>query len=572
MNYQDQYNRWCNDPYFDAETRSVLLSISGNENEIKDRFYKDLAFGTGGLRGLIGNGTNRMNKYTVKKATQGLANTILKHAGQEKGVVIAYDSRHFSKEFAMQTALCLNGNGIKSYLFAEICPTPVLSFAVRELGCIAGIVITASHNPADYNGYKVYWEDGGQITSPRDQEIIEEVYKITDFNQIIDMKLDEAIHLGLFHWLDEKINDRYIEELKKLILNHESIARMARQIKIVYTPLHGTGLSLVARILSETGFTQVHFVEKQTEPDGDFPTVKSPNPEEASVFELALQKAKEVDADIVLATDPDADRLGVYVKGQNQEYIPLNGNMTGCLLAEYILSQRQKNGTLPKNGALVSTIVSTSMAKSIALKYGVKYIETLTGFKYIGEQIHLFEQNRSYEFLFGFEESYGCLVGTHARDKDAIVAVMMLCEAAAYYASQGITLNEQLIRMYEEYGFYQEHLSSITLPGAEGSEKIKELLKKLRYDPPPTIAGMNVSQVRDYHNDEVTSFKDKSKYPTGLPKSDALYFEFENDFWCCIRPSGTEPKLKFYMGAKDCCMDSAKQHLTKMYNFLSELI
>lgn len=572
MKYREQYNRWCNDPYFDADTRRELHSISGNEDEIKDRFYKGLDFGTGGLRGLIGNGTNRMNKYTVKKATQGLANTILKHAGQDQGVVIAYDSRHFSKEFAMQTALCLNGNGIKTYLFPEICPTPVLSFAVRELGCIAGIVITASHNPAEYNGYKVYWEDGGQITSPRDQEIIEEVNKITDFNQIIDMKLDEAIQLGLFQWVDEEINDRYIEELKKLILNCESLSRMARVIKIVYTPLHGTGLKLVSRILGELGFTQVHLVEKQAEPDGNFPTVKSPNPEEASAFELALQKAKEVDADIVLATDPDADRLGVYVKGKNHEYIPLNGNMTGCLIAEYILSQRQKNGTLPKNGALVSTIVSTSMAKSIALKYGVKYIETLTGFKYIGEQIHRFEQDHSYEFIFGFEESYGCLVGTHARDKDAIVAVMMLCEAAAYYASQGSTLHEQLMMMYEEYGFYQEHLSSITLPGADGSEKIKRLLKMLRNNPPVNIGGMSVSRVRDYQNGEIISIKEKSKYRTDLPVSNTLYFELENDGWCCVRPSGTEPKLKFYMGTKEYCLHSAENRISRINKFLLELI
>lgn len=572
MFYLDEYNRWCTDPFFDEKTRVELLSISGQDNEIKDRFYQNLSFGTGGLRGLIGNGTNRMNKYTVKKATQGLANTIIKHQGQEKGVAIAYDSRHFSKEFAIQTALCLNGNHIKTYLFEELCPTPVLSFAVRELGCIAGVVITASHNPSSYNGYKVYWEDGGQITPPRDLEIIEEVNKISDFNQIIEIGQDEAIKAGLFHWIGEEINDQYIMELKKLILNGDTLRTMANRLKIVYTPLYGTGLKLVKRILDEMGFSQVFLVKEQSIPDGDFPTVTSPNPENPSAFELALQKAKEISADLIFATDPDADRLGVYVKDSNNDYVPFNGNMTGCLIAEYMLSQLQKTGKLPQNGALISTIVSTNMASKIANKYNVKFIETLTGFKYIGEQIKRFDQEKSYEFLFGFEESYGCLAGTYARDKDAIVAVMLLCEAAAFYANQGITLNEQMLKLFEEYGFFQEQLSSTTLPGVDGIKKSKLILSKLRKYSPKEIGGIKVLHIRDYQIGEIRSINDNSIIPTGLPTTDALYFDLEDDCWCCIRPSGTEPKIKFYIGTKDDNFNSCKEKIKKIHNKLSELI
>ena len=435
-----KYQEWCENPYFDEKTRKELKNIAGDEKEISDRFYKDLAFGTGGLRGVIGAGTNRMNIYTVRKATQGLANFIIEENGREKGVAIAFDSRNMSPEFAEEAARCLCANGIRTWLFESLRPTPELSFALRELGCIAGIVVTASHNPPEYNGYKVYWEDGAQITYPKDEQIIARVNAITDLTTVKTMSRKEADESGLLQIIGEEIDASYMEALKKLVLNPEVIKEQAKSLKIVYTPLHGTGNLPVRRVLSELGFEQVIVVPEQEKPDGNFPTVSYPNPEDKKAFALALELAKKVDADLVLATDPDADRLGVYAKdSKTGEYMAFTGNMSGMIICEYELSQRKEKGMLPEDGAIVTTIVSGNMSQAVAKEYGVDIIETLTGFKYIGEQIKLFEQNHNHTYLFGYEESYGCLVGTHARDKDAVVAVMTLCEAAAYYKSKGLT-------------------------------------------------------------------------------------------------------------------------------------
>lgn len=551
MEYLKKYEEWCNDEIFDNETKEELLGIKDNDNEIKERFYKDLEFGTAGLRGIIGAGTNRMNKYTVTKATQGLANYILKQGGQDKGVVIAFDSRRMSPEFSNEAALCLNANGIKTYIFESLRPTPELSFSVRKLGCIAGIVITASHNPPEYNGYKVYWEDGAQIVSPKDKEIITEVNNVTDYKEIKTISKVDAVEKGLYNVIGEEIDNEYINELKKLVLNKDVISKVQKDLKIVYTPLHGTGNIPVKRILKELGFENVYVVPEQELPDGDFPTVNYPNPEDAKAFELSLKLAKSIDADIVLATDPDADRLGVYAKdSKTGEYKSFTGNMSGLLIAEYELSQKKEKGILPRNGALIKTIVSSNMADAIAKEYDICLIEVLTGFKYIGEQIKLFEQNHNFEYLFGFEESYGCLIGTHARDKDAIVAVMALCEAAAYYKSKGITLWDQMINIYEKYGYYKEGLVSITMKGIEGAEKIKSMLEDFRKNPLKEISNYRVEAMRDYNTGKIFNYIDGKEYSTNLPKSNVLYYDLEDSAWCCVRPSGTEPKIKFYIGVK----------------------
>lgn len=565
MGFMETYELWCRDEYFNEETRSELLAIRGNDAEIEDRFYKDLEFGTGGLRGVIGAGTNRMNLYTVRKATQGLANVILSENGQDKGVAIAYDSRNMSPEFADEAALCLNANGIRTYCFEALRPTPELSFAVRELGCIAGIVITASHNPPEYNGYKVYWQDGAQITYPKDEEIITEVNKVKDFHTMKTMTKEAAVKAGLYNVMGEEMDDRYIEALKKLIINPEVIKAMAEDIKIVYTPLHGTGNMPVRRVLKELGFKNVYVVREQEMPDGNFSTVSYPNPEDPAVFELAIRLAKEKDADIILATDPDADRLGVYAKDSaTGDYISFTGNMSGMLIAEYILSQRKAKGTLPANGALVKTIVTTSMADAVAKEYGVKLIEVLTGFKYIGEQIKFFEEQKTWEYVFGLEESYGCLVGTHARDKDAVVAVMALCEAAAYCKSQNRTLWDEMISLYEKYGYYREGLESITLKGIEGVEKIKTIIEKLRSNPPEQLGSLKVLRVRDYRNGKVKDMETGEISETGLPESNVLYYDLSNNSWCCVRPSGTEPKIKFYMGVKGNSLEDSDRELKKL--------
>lgn len=573
MGYRENYEKWCTDPIFDEATKAELREIAGEEKEIEDRFYRELSFGTGGLRGVIGAGTNRMNVYTVTKATQGLANYIRRQGGEEKGVAIAFDSRNMSVEFSEKAALCLNANGIRTYRFETLRPTPELSFALRELGCIAGIVITASHNPPEYNGYKVYWEDGAQITAPRDKEIIAEVNAVTDFASIRMMERTEAEEKGLFRVIGQEIDDRYMEELKKLVLRPESIRKMADRLKIVYTPLHGTGNLPVRRVLGELGFADVQVVPEQELPDGSFSTVSYPNPEDPKAFALALALAEKTGADLVLATDPDADRLGVYAKDtKTGAYIPFTGNMSGLLIAEYELSTRRELGRLPKNGALVKTIVSSDMADGIAGEYGVEVIEVLTGFKYIGEQIKFFEQTGSHEYLFGYEESYGCLVGTHARDKDAVAAVMALCEAAAYYKEKGLTLWDQMLNIYEKYGYYKEDLVSVTMKGADGAKRIQNILADMRKAPPRKIGAYEVIALRDYEADTRLELATGKVTPTGLPKSNVLYYELESGAWCCVRPSGTEPKVKFYMGVREGSLDAAGKALEGLKKAMTEIV
>ena len=570
--YLCKFEKWLENPNIDINTKKELDEIKNNEQEIKERFYKDLEFGTGGLRGIIGAGTNRMNIYTVRKATQGLANYIIKNSGQNKGVAIAYDSRNMSIEFSEEAALCLNANGIKTYRFESLRPTPELSFAVRKLNCIAGIVITASHNPPEYNGYKVYWEDGGQIVPPHDKNIIEEINKIKD-DEVKIITKEQAIQKGLYNIIGEDIDNKYIETLKTLVLNPEIIKEMANDIKIVYTPLHGTGNVPVQRILKELGFNNVYVVPKQEKPDGNFSTVKYPNPEDKDAFKLALELAKKVNADIVLATDPDADRLGVYAKdNKTNKYIPFTGNMSGLLIAEYELSEKEKRGLLPKNGAIVKTIVSSNMADKIAKEYNIKLIEVLTGFKYIGEQIKLFEENKTYQYLFGYEESYGCLVGTYARDKDAISAVMVLCEAAAFYRKQGLTLWDQMINIYKKYGYYKEDLATLTLKGIEGKEKIDSIMSKLRSNMLSKIGDFNVAAIRDYQTSERIEIHNGIKEKIELPMSNVLYYELVDNAWVCVRPSGTEPKIKFYMGVVDNNLNDAEIKLGKLKKSVLEIV
>ncbi len=562
MDYKEAYETWLNDSYFDNATKEELTKIKDDEEEIKDRFYRQLEFGTGGLRGVIGAGTNRMNIYTVRQATQGLANYIISQSGQDKGVAIAFDSRIMSPEFAREAALTLNANGIKAYLFESLRPTPELSFAVRKLGCIAGIVITASHNPREYNGYKVYWEDGAQITPPHDKNILAEVAKVTEFSMIKTMDYDEAVSKGLLTVIGSDIDDAYMEELKKQSIHPEMIKEVSKDIKIVYTPLHGTGNIPVRRVLKELGFEQVYIVKEQEEPDGTFPTVAYPNPEDAKAWELALKHAKEVDADIVIATDPDADRLGVYAKDTNTgEYVSFTGNMSGSLIAEYILREKALKDTMPENPAIVETIVTTDMLKAIAAEYKAELIEVLTGFKYIGEQIKLFEENNTFNYVFGMEESYGCLAGTYARDKDACVAVMMLCEVAAYYKLKKMTLCDAMNDMYKKYGYYKEGLATITKKGMDGAKEIENIMSDKRSNPPAVIGEYKVLKVRDYLKDTITDMGTGETEPTGLPKSNVIYYELENNAWCCIRPSGTEPKIKYYFGVKGDSVEDANKRM-----------
>ena len=573
MGYKENYESWLNNPYFDEDTRNELKSIEGNEKEIEDRFYMDLEFGTAGLRGVIGAGTNRMNIYTVRKATQGLANYISRVNGQKRGVAIAYDSRHMSPEFADEAALCLAANGIKAYVFESLRPTPELSFAVRHLGCVAGINVTASHNPPEYNGYKVYWEDGAQITPPHDSGIMGEVKSISDWNTVKTMDKAEAEKAGLFQVIGKEVDDAYMAELKKQVIHMDAIEKEGKNLKIVYTPLHGTGNIPARRILKELGFENVYVVKEQELPDGDFPTVSYPNPEAAEAFELGLKLAKEVDADLVLATDPDADRLGVRVKDKNGEYHDLTGNMSGCLLANYELSQRKAvNGSLPEDGALIKTIVTTNLADAIAKGYGVNLIEVLTGFKFIGQQILGFENSGKGSYLFGFEESYGCLIGTYARDKDAIVATMALCEAAAYYKTQGKTLWDAMIEMYEQFGYYKDAIQSVTMKGIEGLQKIQEIMNSLRQNPPAEFAGHKVTAVRDYKADTITDVATGAVKPTGLPNSNVLYYELTDDAWVCVRPSGTEPKVKFYYGVKGTSLADADEKSDIMGKAVLEMV
>jgi phosphoglucomutase len=569
MDYREQFNFWLEDDYFDEETKKELLAIRNDDKEVEDRFYRELEFGTGGLRGVIGAGTNRMNLYTVRKATQGLANYILAQGTQDKGISIAYDSRRMSPEFADEAALCMAANGIKAYVFDALRPTPELSFSVRYLGCTAGIVITASHNPPEYNGYKVYWEDGAQVTSPRDKDIISYVKNVTDYHTVKTMDKAEAIAKGLYIQTGKEIDDAFMAELKKQIIHPEVIKEMGKELTIVYTPFNGTGNVPARRILKELGFENVVVVPEQEMPDPNFTTLEYPNPEDPKAFTLALKLAKEVKADVVLATDPDADRLGIYAYDtKSGEYVSFTGNMSGMLIAEYILRERTKLGLMPENPALVKTIVTTNMADVICKAYNVKEVEVLTGFKYIGEQIKWFIEKGTNNYVFGLEESYGCLAGTHARDKDAIVAVMCLCEVAAYCKKQGITVWDMMLDMYEKYGYYKEDLYTITMKGKEGSEQIAAIMENLRANPPKEFGAWKVLAMRDYTKDERIDIATGEKSSTGLPYSNVLYFELSDDAWCCARPSGTEPKIKFYMGVKGESLEDAKTKVAELTDAL----
>lgn len=567
MDFRAEYEKWCTDPYFDEATRAELKALEGNDKEIEDRFYRTLEFGTAGLRGVIGAGTNRMNIYTVRQATQGLANYILSQGEEaaKRGVAIAHDSRNMHDEFTDATALCLNANGIKTYVFPQLAPVPELSYAVRTLGTLAGVVITASHNPREYNGYKVYWEDGAQVTPPHDTSIMAEVAKVTSFDMVKTMDKEDAVKAGLYNVINDEVEEGYFSELRKLSIHPEIIKSMAKDIKIVYTPLHGTGLRPVKRVLSDLGFENVYIEPQQAVADGNFPTAPYPNPENPDAWELALKLAKEKDADIVLATDPDADRLGVYCKDtKTGEYVTFTGNMSAMLIAEYILSEKTKNNTMPENPALVESIVSTDMAKAIASAYGVKLIEVLTGFKYIGEQMLKFEKTGCNNYVFGMEESYGCLPGTYARDKDAPAAVCMLCEVAAFYKSQGKTLWDGMIDMYEKYGYYREGISTMTLKGIDGAAQIDTIMSNAREKAPAQIGDYKVLAIRDYKNDTRKDMVTGVTAPTGLPSSNVLYYELEDNAWCCVRPSGTEPKIKFYFGVKGESLADSQAKLDKL--------
>ena len=555
---KQQLEYWLTDPYFDEATKAELRAV--DEKEAEDRFYTDLTFGTGGLRGIIGAGTNRMNLYTVRKATQGLANYILKHGDPARGVAIAYDNRRMSPEFARETALCLAANGIRAFVSDRLRPVPELSFALRHLHCTAGVEITASHNPPEYNGYKVYWEDGAQVTPPHDTGIIAEVNAVTSFDEVRTMAEDEARAKGLYVDFGQDVDDAYMEALKKQIIHPDVIREMADDIRIVYTPFHGAGNIPVRRVLEELGFTHVFIVPEQEEPDPEFTTLEYPNPEDPKAFTLALALAKEKDADIVLATDPDADRLGIYAKDTaTGEYVAFTGNMSGMLIGEYILRERRATGTMPADPAFVSTIVTTNLAPSIAAKYGLFYTEVLTGFKYIGEQIKIFEQEGTHNYVFGLEESYGCLAGTHSRDKDGVCAVMMLCEAAAFYKKQGLTLWDQMQRIYGEYGYYKETQIAVTMKGIDGLREIAAIMERLRNDPPASFGDRKVLKFRDYKTGIITDPATGETSATGLPESNVLYFELDEDAWCCARPSGTEPKIKFYMGVRGTSLEDAAE-------------
>lgn len=566
------YENWLKDPYFDAETHAELEKIKEDEKEITERFYTDLEFGTAGLRGIIGAGTNRINKYTVRKATQGLANFIIKEKVQDKGVLIGHDSRRFSPEFALETALCLAANGIKAYLFEDLRPTPEISFAIRYLGCTAGVNITASHNPAKYNGYKAYWADGAQITPPYDTGIMEQVKAVESYSSCKTTDKESAIKAGLLTIVGKEIDDAYIAQLKKQIKSPEAIKQYASKLKIVYTPLHGAGNIPVRRILSELGFNNVWVVPEQEQPDGDFPTLPYPNPEADQAFDLAIALAKNVKADIVLATDPDSDRLGVRVRDAKGEYHTLTGNLSGAFLADYELSRISEKSGIPADGKLISTIVSGKMGKSIANHYGADYVEVLTGFKYIGEQIRKYEETGKGTYLFGYEESYGCLIGTYARDKDAVVASMALCEAAAYYASKGMNMWDAVVALFEKYGYFDENVISLTFEGIEGKQKMQEIMETLRAGQPAAIGSFSVLAKRDYKLSKRTLIADGTTEDIDLPSSNVIYYELQDDAWCAVRPSGTEPKIKLYYGIKGQSFEDAEKLKEKLGAALTEFV
>ena len=573
MEYLEEYKRWCEGKEFDEETKKELLEIKDDEKEIEDRFYKELEFGTAGLRGVIGAGTNRMNKYTVGKATQGLANYILEQGTQEKGVAISYDSRKMSKEFSLQTALILNANGIKTYLFENLRPVPELSFAVRELNCTAGIMITASHNPPKYNGYKVYWDDGAQIVAPRDKEIIEKVRNVTDYSEIKEITKKEAEEKGLFKIVGTEMDDKYIAKLKSLILNPEIVKKQGENLKVVYTPLHGTGNTIAERLLREIGIKNLYVVPEQKEPDGNFPTVDYPNPEDPKAFKLALELAKKVDADVVLATDPDSDRLGIFAKdSKTGEYKNYTGNMSALLIAEYRISQMQEKEMLPQDGMMIKTIVSSNLTDAIANNYGLYLYEVLTGFKNIGAIMRKEEECNGKKYVFGFEESYGCLIGDYARDKDGIAAVMALCEAACYYKEKGFTLWDQMINIYEKYGYYKETQVAIVREGSQGAKEIENMMTSTRNKDVEKIGNYKVLKFKDIDKDYVKDMVTGEITKSGLPKSNVLYYELEDNSWCCVRPSGTEPKIKLYMGIKADTEKEADRKLEELKEAMVEVV
>ena len=573
MNYLEEYKKWCESPEFDEETKKELLAIKDDEKEIEDRFYQELEFGTAGLRGVIGAGTNRMNKYTVGKATQGLANYIIEQGTEDKGVAISYDSRRMSKEFSLQTALILNANGIKTYLFENLRPVPELSFTIRELGCTAGVMITASHNPPKYNGYKVYWDDGSQIVAPRDKDIIAKVRAVESYNEIKETTREEAEAKGLFNIIGKEMDDKYLSVLKSKVLNPDTVIEQGKDLKVVYTPLHGTGNTVAERLLNEIGLKNVYVVPEQKDPDGNFPTVSYPNPEDKKAFKLALELAEKVDADVVLATDPDADRLGIFAKdSKTGEYMEYTGNMSALLIAEYRISQMAEKGILPSDGMFITTIVSSELAKAIAKNYNLECIEVLTGFKNIGAVMKKAEENHDKTYVFGFEESYGCLIGDYARDKDGIAAVMALCEAACYYKAQGKTLWDAMNDIYEKYGYYKETQVSIVMEGAEGAQKIKDMMTNMRNTPVEKIGEYKVLTFKDVEKDIVKDMQTGEITKTGLPHSNVLYYELENNSWCCVRPSGTEPKIKLYMGVKGTSKEDATKKLEDLKVAMTELV
>ena len=564
MDFEKVYEQWKSFDGLDGYLKDELVKIEGNREEIEDRFYKTLEFGTAGLRGVLGAGTNRMNVFTVRQATAGLAEYIKKTGHTERGVVIAYDSRHFSPEFALEAAKVLCANNIKVYLFESLRPTPELSFSVRHLHCIAGIVITASHNPAKYNGYKVYGEDGGQMPLDAANAVTEEIRKTDMLTGPLVMDEKEALSKGLLTYIGEDVDRKYLESVFARRVNPEAVAEVADSFSIVYTPFHGSGNKLVQRILRMSGLKNLYVVREQEEPDGDFPTVKSPNPEDKEGFKLAIELAKKNNTDLIIGTDPDSDRVGIIVRDSDGEYVNFTGNQTGALLTDYILSQYTEKKTMPKNPVVIKTVVTTEMIRAITAYYGVEMMEVLTGFKFIGEKIKEFEADNSHSFVFGFEESYGYLSGTYARDKDAVVASMLIVEMAAWYKKQGMTLYDAMQKLYKKYGWYSEGVISIVEEGIEGPAKIAAMINKIRTDCPKEIAGLSVDAVRDYSTGIITR-RDGSCGETKQPKNNMLYLELENGAgWLAVRPSGTEPKLKLYFGLREDDKEAAEAKLAEL--------
>ena len=572
MDFMERYQRWLSDPCIDEETKGELRLIAEDELEIKERFFRELEFGTGGLRGIIGSGSNRMNFYTVGKATQGLANYIKKQGTQAKGVAISYDCRHMSPEFAKTAGLVLAANGIPAFVYPSLRPTPMLSFAVRRLGCTAGIMVTASHNPPEYNGYKVYWADGAQVVAPRDEDIISEVNAVTEYGQILRITKEEAEARGLYRTIGKEIDRCFDEQVLSQRICPEITEDMGESLTVIYTPIHGTGNLPVRRVLKKARYKNVFVVPEQEAPDPDFTTVGYPNPEDPNVFTLAKKLSEEKNADIIIGTDPDCDRVGAMVKNAQGEYVVLTGNMVGALLTEYILSHKAQKGTLPHNGAVIKTIVSTEMIQPICDHYGVTKFEVLTGFKFIGEKIKEFEETGAYEYLFGFEESYGYLAGTYARDKDAVVSALLLCEMAAVYKKNGMTLYDGLQELYKKYGYYLDGVKAITLKGLDGIEKIQKIMSGLRKNVPSTFAGQKVVWARDYKTQMFRNLQTGEEGESPLPVSDVLYYTLEDGTWLCVRPSGTEPKLKFYIGVKGETLEVAQSKLTEIEKDLEEKV